>query len=141
MRRFSTALLGAVLCVLVATASEAQTTGSINGAVADNTGGMLPGVTVTATSPAMMGAQTAVSDVEQIAGSREARIQQCGIESPRLLGRLPRLFQRLGRGCGVRRIRVFAEIRSSKASVRTGEGRVQCHRPLELADGELPTRG
>ncbi len=62
MRRFSTALLGAVLCVLSATASQAQTTGSINGTVADNTGGMLPGVTVTASSPAMMGVQSAVTN-------------------------------------------------------------------------------
>ena len=51
MRRFSTALLGAMLFLCSATASQAQTTGSINGTVADNTGGMLPGVTVTATVP------------------------------------------------------------------------------------------
>jgi hypothetical protein len=40
----------------------AQTTGSINGAVVDNTGAVLPGVTVTATSPALMGVQTAVTN-------------------------------------------------------------------------------
>jgi Carboxypeptidase regulatory-like domain len=62
MRRFRTALLGAMLFLFSATASQAQTTGSINGSVADNTGGMLPGVTVTATSPALMGVQTAVSN-------------------------------------------------------------------------------
>lgn len=62
MRRFGTALLGALLLLVSAAASQAQTTGSINGAVSDNTGGMLPGVTVTATSPALMGAQTAVTN-------------------------------------------------------------------------------
>jgi hypothetical protein len=62
MRRFRTALLGAMLLVFFATASQAQTTGSINGTVADNTGGMLPGVTVTAASPALMGVQTAVTN-------------------------------------------------------------------------------
>jgi hypothetical protein len=40
----------------------ASTTGSINGKVADSSGGVLPGVTVTATSPSAMGAQTSVSD-------------------------------------------------------------------------------
>jgi hypothetical protein len=62
MRHFRPALLGAMLCLLSATASPAQTTGSINGTVADNTGGMLPGVTVTAASPALMGVQTAVTN-------------------------------------------------------------------------------
>src|SRR5688572_582636 len=57
-----TALLGAMLFLFSTTASQAQTTGSINGTVADNTGGMLPGVTVTATSPALMGVQTAVTN-------------------------------------------------------------------------------
>src|SRR3977135_3863881 len=40
----------------------ASTTGSINGKVADSSGGVLPGVTVTATSPSMMGVQSSVTD-------------------------------------------------------------------------------
>ena len=40
----------------------ASTTGSINGKVADSSGGVLPGVTVTVTSPSMMGVQNAVTD-------------------------------------------------------------------------------
>ena len=40
----------------------ASTTGSINGKVADSSGAVLPGVTVTASSPSLMGVQTAVSD-------------------------------------------------------------------------------
>ncbi|PYQ85375.1 MAG: hypothetical protein DMG02_28395, partial [Acidobacteria bacterium] len=36
--------------------------GSINGKVADSSGAVLPGVTVTASSPSLMGVQTAVSD-------------------------------------------------------------------------------
>src|SRR5918993_1424824 len=38
------------------------TTGSINGTITDTTGAVLPGVTVTATGPAIMGAQTAVTN-------------------------------------------------------------------------------
>ena len=62
------AALTAVLCVLGgATAAEAQgggasSTGSIGGKVADASGGVLPGVSVTATSPSLMGVQTAVTD-------------------------------------------------------------------------------
>ena len=62
MRRFLCAGFAAVLVALCAASASAQTTGSINGSVADNTGAMLPGVTVTATSPAMMGVQTAVTN-------------------------------------------------------------------------------
>lgn len=42
----------------------AQTTGSINGTVTDNSGAMLPGVTITATGPALMGGQTALTNAE-----------------------------------------------------------------------------
>jgi hypothetical protein len=40
----------------------ASTTGSINGKVADSSGAVLPGVTVSATSPSQMGIQTSVTD-------------------------------------------------------------------------------
>jgi len=40
----------------------ASTTGSIAGKVADTSGGVLPGVTVTAASPSLMGVQTTVTD-------------------------------------------------------------------------------
>ena len=53
----------AAVVVLVATAAAfAQTTGSINGTVTDNTGAVLPGVTVSASSPALMGVQTAITN-------------------------------------------------------------------------------
>jgi hypothetical protein len=42
----------------------AQTTGSINGLVTDNTGAVLPGVTVNASSPVLMGTQTTVTNPE-----------------------------------------------------------------------------
>ena len=74
MRRDPTLWLGALLMVcLSATAALAQTTGSINGSVADNTGAMLPGVTVTATSPALMGVQTAVTNESGNYGSPRFR--------------------------------------------------------------------
>ena len=55
------------VCLLASTHAFAQgggasTTGSINGKVADNSGGVLPGVTVNATSPSSMGVQTSVTD-------------------------------------------------------------------------------
>jgi len=40
----------------------ASTTGSINGKVADASGGVLPGVTVSVSSPSMMGVQTSTTD-------------------------------------------------------------------------------
>lgn len=59
--RFAIAAL--VLVIAVARPVMAQaTTGSINGSAADTGGGVLPGVTVTATSPVLMGAQTAVTN-------------------------------------------------------------------------------
>ena len=53
-----------LLAILALTAGRAAaqsvgaTTGSLNGRVADASGGVLPGVTVTATSPALQGART-----------------------------------------------------------------------------------
>ena len=52
--------------LLVSPAAFAQTTGSINGTITDNTGAVLPGVTVTATSPALMGTQVAVSNEQGV---------------------------------------------------------------------------
>src|SRR5438876_6919004 len=54
-------------CLLAPTHAFAQgggasTTGSINGKVADSSGGVLPGVTVTASSPSLMGVQTSITD-------------------------------------------------------------------------------
>ena len=46
--------------------AAAQISGSINGTVTDNTGAVLPGVTVTATSPALMGPQAAVTNNEGV---------------------------------------------------------------------------
>jgi hypothetical protein len=56
--------LGSCLVLLVAITASAQVSGSINGTVVDNTGAVLPGVTITATSPALMGTQTAVTNSE-----------------------------------------------------------------------------
>src|SRR5436309_8414790 len=54
-------------CLLASTHAFAQgggasTTGAINGKVADTSGGVLPGVTVSAASPSSMGVQTSVTD-------------------------------------------------------------------------------
>src|ERR1700694_1822883 len=68
MRRRGFHLVVAVLAAsLLAPSAFAQgggasTTGSINGKVADSSGGVLPGVTVTAASPSLMGVQTSVTD-------------------------------------------------------------------------------
>src|SRR5471032_1984621 len=54
------------VCLFTSTAfaqgGGASTTGSINGKVADTSSGVLPGVTVTATSPSLMGTQISVTD-------------------------------------------------------------------------------
>jgi hypothetical protein len=63
------ATLAACLALASLTASTAfaqgggaSTTGSINGKVSDTSGAVLPGVTVTATSPSLMGVQNSVTD-------------------------------------------------------------------------------
>jgi hypothetical protein len=62
---FPRVVVWALACLLAAAiAAAAQTTGSINGTVTDNTGAVLPGVTISATSPALMGTQTAVTNTE-----------------------------------------------------------------------------
>jgi hypothetical protein len=50
--------------VLSAASASAQVSGSINGTVTDNTGAVLPGVTITVTGPALMGAQTALTNAD-----------------------------------------------------------------------------
>jgi hypothetical protein len=57
------ALLAAALLV-PATALYAQTTGRLMGQIVDAQGAVLPGVTVTVTSPAMQGVETQVTDAE-----------------------------------------------------------------------------
>ena len=66
-RRSFQLLLAAIAVVLLASSAFAQgggasQTGTINGKVSDSSGGVLPGVTVNATSPSMMGTQTSVTD-------------------------------------------------------------------------------
>ena len=60
------AALAAGLALAASTAfaqgGGASTTGSINGKVSDNSGAVLPGVTVTVTSTSLMGVQTSVTD-------------------------------------------------------------------------------
>src|SRR4029077_20091550 len=69
MKRRGFHLVVAVLavCLLASTHAFAQgggasTTGAIQGKVSDSSGGVLPGVTVSATSPSSMGVQTSVTD-------------------------------------------------------------------------------
>src|SRR5476651_1067393 len=62
------ALHAAYVCAAVAmflalsTSVFAQTTGQIIGTIVDAQGGVLPGVTVSATSPQLQGTRTAVTD-------------------------------------------------------------------------------
>ncbi|MGH9386571.1 MAG: carboxypeptidase regulatory-like domain-containing protein [Vicinamibacterales bacterium] len=62
MRRFISVSLLVVGLLLPSPSSAQGTTGSINGAVSDKTGAILPGVTVTATGAAIMGAQVALAN-------------------------------------------------------------------------------
>src|SRR6187455_2974863 len=66
MRRWTNSLLALLAALSVGTAAFAQgggasSTGTIQGRVVDAQGAVLPGVTVTATSPSALGAQTAVT--------------------------------------------------------------------------------
>lgn len=60
----TTLVVSIALAMLLANmpAAWAQTAGRIVGKIVDSTGGALPGVTVTVTSPALQGARTAVTD-------------------------------------------------------------------------------
>ena len=68
MARWSRTLLALAAAALLAAPSAfaqgggASSTGSISGEVKDEQGGVLPGVTVVATSPAAIGAQTAITN-------------------------------------------------------------------------------
>ena len=70
MKRRGFILVAAVLaCLLASTHAFAQgggasSTGTITGKVTDTSGGVLPGVTVNATSPSMMGVQSSVTNSE-----------------------------------------------------------------------------
>jgi hypothetical protein len=57
-------VLAAVLVLASGSALLAQTTGRIQGQIVDAQGAVVPGVTVTATSPALQGALTQVSDAD-----------------------------------------------------------------------------
>ncbi len=66
MKRWFIGLLTVALAAASASGAFAQgggasSTGTIQGRVADAQGAVLPGVTVTATSPSALGAQTAVT--------------------------------------------------------------------------------
>src|SRR5207245_1212717 len=66
-RRGFMRVVAMLACLLASTHAFAQgggasTTGSINGKVSDTSAAVLPGVTVTVTSPSLMGVQTTVTD-------------------------------------------------------------------------------
>src|SRR4029453_9250949 len=62
----SRAALAFVLVLLCAVPASAQTAGSITGTITDNSGGLLPGVRVTASSPALMGVQVAITNEQGV---------------------------------------------------------------------------
>jgi hypothetical protein len=68
MRRLR--ILTGIVCLVVLASGPAfaqsvgATTGAINGKVSDTTGGVMPGVAVTISSPSMQGVRTAVTDTE-----------------------------------------------------------------------------
>src|SRR5579884_1480185 len=52
-----------VFClILVVSTATAQTVGNINGRVTDNSDAVVPGVSITLTSPAIQGQQTTITD-------------------------------------------------------------------------------
>jgi len=61
-RRAFVAAVIAVIAALATPSAFAQTTGQINGTIVDQQGAAMPGVTVTATSPALQGERSTVTD-------------------------------------------------------------------------------
>src|SRR5229473_5399707 len=61
-RRAFVAAVIAVIAALATPSAFAQTTGQVVGTIVDAQGGVLPGVTVSATSPQLQGTRTAVTD-------------------------------------------------------------------------------
>ena len=65
IRALRIAVLLVAACILVpATTVSAQTTGRIVGQISDAQGAVLPGVTVTVSSPALQGTQVQVTDAQ-----------------------------------------------------------------------------
>ncbi len=64
LRTLTIALAVSAVGAGAALAQVSATTGAMNGTAADETGAVLPGVTVTATSPAMQGQQVVFTDAE-----------------------------------------------------------------------------
>ncbi len=62
MSRWLSAVVALLAVLLMATPSGAQQTSNLTGVVTDAQGAVLPGVTVTATSPALIGTQTVVTE-------------------------------------------------------------------------------
>src|SRR5687768_2958446 len=60
-KRLSLTLLASMLCAAVAAAQGVQTA-TLQGTAVDAQGGVLPGVVVTASSPALQGVRTATTD-------------------------------------------------------------------------------
>ena len=71
---FAVAWSALLSLAVVAPASAQLEQGRLTGVVTDNQGAVLPGVTVTATSPALLGANTAVTE-----GNRGARAVSAGV--------------------------------------------------------------
>ena len=65
MRRWTTGLLALLVALSFGSTAFAQLEqGRLTGFVTDEQGAALPGVTVTATSPALLGASTAVTEAD-----------------------------------------------------------------------------
>src|SRR5262245_45518019 len=62
--RFRSLVLALCAMVLATPAFAQEQTGSIQGVVRDSSGGVLPGVTVEARSPSVIGVSTTVSDTQ-----------------------------------------------------------------------------
>lgn len=84
--------MAALVCLAAAAPAWAQggagSTGTITGRVVDDSGGVLPGVTVTVSSPAMMGVRTGVTDGEGVyrfpgvpAGAYAVKFELAGLQT------------------------------------------------------------
>ena len=142
-------LAAILVLVVVASASPvfaqggAGSTGSIQGTVTDESGGVLPGVTVTATGESMMGARTDTTNAQGVyrflglpAGTYKVSFALAGF------GTVERSSIRIGIGftatenakLGVKNLSETVEVVSSAAAIDTTATRVQTNYDKETLD-------
>ena len=94
MRTRLSALIAVMLAVASLAAAQGTTTGTLSGKVADSSGGVLPGVTVTLSGPSLQGVRTRSPTIRGTTDSATFRPVRITRERPRCPGSGMRPSQR-----------------------------------------------